>query len=79
MDNTFFWFSYSRFKWLLVAVLAKLVLAILCNDKALVSHDGQSGFVCFWTSMVKLQDLVDLVKPPLVGSTVALALGKPRG
>ena len=54
MDNTYIWFVYSRFKWLLVAVLAKLVLAILCNDKALISHDGQSSFVCFWTSVANL-------------------------
>ena len=47
MDNTYFWFAYSRFKWPLVAVLGKLVLSSLCNDKALVSHDGQSGFVWF--------------------------------
>lgn len=54
MDNKYSWLSYSKFKWFLVAVLAKLVLAILCNDKALVSHDGQSSFVCFWTSMSSL-------------------------
>ena len=54
MDNTYSWFAYSRFKLLLVVVLAKLVLAILCNDKALVSHDGQSGIVCFGTSMASL-------------------------
>ena len=49
MDNT-----YSWFKWILVAVLAIFGLAILYNDKALVSHDGQSGFVGFWTSMISL-------------------------
>ena len=54
MDNTYSWFAYSRFKWILVAVLAKLVLAILCNDKALVSHDGHNDFLCFWTSMASL-------------------------
>ena len=54
MDNTYSWFPYSRFKWLLVAVLDKLRLAILCNDKALVSHDGKSSFVGFWKSMASL-------------------------
>lgn len=54
MDNMYSWFAYGRFKWLLVVVLAKLVLAILCNDKALVSHDGHSGFVGFQTSMASL-------------------------
>lgn len=33
---------------------SQLVLVILCNDKALVSHVGQSSFVCFWTSMASL-------------------------
>ena len=54
MDNTYSWFAYSRFNRLLVVVLAKFRLAILCNDKALVSHDGQSGFVGFWKRMVSL-------------------------
>lgn len=54
MDNTYSWFANSRFKWLLATVLAKLVLVILCNDNSLVSHDGQSSFVCFWTSMANL-------------------------
>lgn len=29
--------------------------------------------------MVKLQDLVDLVKPPLGGSSIAIASGQPKG
>ena len=53
-DNMYSWFTFSRFKWLLVEVLTILGPVVLYKEGTLVSHVGQSGFVIFWTSMTSL-------------------------